>query len=435
MVKVSRSQAAELREAILTTTADEFRRVGYEPTAIMSVADRCGVTSSAVYNRFGGKAELARAILDEQLDPAVGPRLDERAANPWRGSQPTGIMARASTPDLRLMAVLHELQLAAAHEPELRDPLAAFERRRLHAGLEARAAAERRGRVRPGQDPVAQVLVHAAGAPGTYVLRLTGTPPSKGWRSVGHLLRVATREMPLGAPAPAERPRPGPPRSPIAGPAAVASTTASPANGPMPPPREHDQLGRALITAGAKVIADQGYDRATVAAIARRAGVTTGALYNRFEGKYDLLCEAVETLAAPCVEVEIDALLEALDDGSAASDARAAAVVLASVDPAEGPGRIRALVVQARHTARREAGVAEVVSRLQRSWVAALAGGLAERQQRGALRADIDPVALAWWWLALPTGMAMLGGATPEPVDWAPTVATVVTALRAPLGT
>ncbi len=430
-MKVSRSQAAELREAILTTTADEFRRVGYEPTALMSVADRCGVASSAVYNRFGGKAELARAILEEQLDPAVGPALDERATNPWRGRQPTGIMARASTPDLELMAVLHELQLAAAHEPELREPLAAFGSRRLEAGLEARAAADRRGRVRPGQDPVAQVMVHAAGAPGTYVMRLTGRPPSTGWRSVGHLLRVATREMPLGAPAPTERSPSGEPAGPSARDA--ARRAASPPTAPAPPPREHDQLGRALIAAGAKVIADQGYDRATVAAIARRAGVTTGALYNRFEGKYDLLCEAVESLAAPCVDAEITELLDALDAGSGAADARVAATVVASVDPVEGPGRLRELVVQARHTARREAGVAEVVTRLQQGWVATLADGLRERQGRGTVRADVDPTALAWWWLSLPTGLAMLEGTTTGPVEWEPTVLAVLTALRAPL--
>lgn len=430
MAKVSRSQAAELREAILMTTADEFRRVGYEPTALMSVADRCGVASSAVYNRFGGKAELARAILDEQLEPAVGPPLDERAANPWRGSMPTGIMARASTPDLELMAVLHELQLAAAHEPELREPLAAFGSRRLDAGLEARAAADRRGRVRPGQDPVAQVLVHAAGAPGTYFMGLTGRYPTTGWRSVGHLLRVATRDMPLAARAPAER-------SPAGGAATRHHDgSGAPARGattPPGPPREHDQLGRALIAAGAKVIADQGYDRATVAAIARRAGVTTGALYNRFEGKYDLLCQAVESLAAPSIEVEIEMVLDALDDGSAASDERVAAVVVGSIDPTDGPGRLRELVVQARHTARREAGVALVMTRLQQSWVDALADGLRERQGRSAVRADVDPTALAWWWLALPTGVAMLEGAATGPVEWEPTVTALLAALRAPL--
>jgi AcrR family transcriptional regulator len=427
MVKVSRSQAAELREAILTTTAHEFRRVGYEPTALMSVADRCGVTSSAVYNRFGGKAELAKTILVEQLEPVIGPPLDQRAADPWRGRLPTGVMARASTPDPDLMAVLHELQLAAAHEPELREPLLAFGTRRLDAGLEARGAADRRGRVRRGQDPVAQVLVHAAAAPGTYVLGLTGTPPSTGWRSVGHLLRLATRDMPLGSPAPAEPIRPG--GSTTRDPSAVTSSPATAAA----PPRVHDQLGRALIAAGARVIADQGYDRATVAAIARRAGVTTGALYNRFEGKYDLLCEAVETLAAPCVDAEIAALLDALDDGSASSDAGAASAVIESIDPSQEPGRLRALVVQARHTARREPGVAGAVGRLQHGWVAELAGGLSERQGAGSVRPDIDPAALAWWWLALPTGLAMLDGAATGPVDWQPTMAAVLVALRAPL--
>src|SRR2546423_15544582 len=50
-----------------------------------------------------------------------------------------------------------------------------------------------------------------------------------------------------------------------------------------------------LIEAAAAVFAEKGYDRAGVQEIARRAGLTTGAIYGRFTGKADLLQAAIES--------------------------------------------------------------------------------------------------------------------------------------------
>src|SRR5215472_8376442 len=49
-----------------------------------------------------------------------------------------------------------------------------------------------------------------------------------------------------------------------------------------------------LIEAAADVIAEEGYDRAGVQEIARRAGLTNGAIYANFRDKSELLAEAVE---------------------------------------------------------------------------------------------------------------------------------------------
>ena len=49
-----------------------------------------------------------------------------------------------------------------------------------------------------------------------------------------------------------------------------------------------------LIEAAAQVFAEKGYDRAGVQEIARRAGLTTGAIYGRFTGKAELLHAAIE---------------------------------------------------------------------------------------------------------------------------------------------
>lgn len=46
-----------------------------------------------------------------------------------------------------------------------------------------------------------------------------------------------------------------------------------------------------LVTAAAEVCVERGYEGATVGEIARRAGVTTGAIYNHFGGRSELLVE------------------------------------------------------------------------------------------------------------------------------------------------
>ena len=53
-----------------------------------------------------------------------------------------------------------------------------------------------------------------------------------------------------------------------------------------------------LVVAAAEVFAEQGYEGAGVAEIARRAGLTTGAIYSRFAGKAELLAEAIK----PCTQ-------------------------------------------------------------------------------------------------------------------------------------
>ena len=63
-----------------------------------------------------------------------------------------------------------------------------------------------------------------------------------------------------------------------------------------------DELTERLLQAAAEVFAENGYEKAGVAEIARRAGVTTGAIYSRYSGKAELggdglINQAVNVLA------------------------------------------------------------------------------------------------------------------------------------------
>jgi AcrR family transcriptional regulator len=51
-----------------------------------------------------------------------------------------------------------------------------------------------------------------------------------------------------------------------------------------------------LLDAAIEVFTERGYDKAGVAEIARRAGVTTGAIYSRWAGKREMLVDALDVV-------------------------------------------------------------------------------------------------------------------------------------------
>jgi AcrR family transcriptional regulator len=57
--------------------------------------------------------------------------------------------------------------------------------------------------------------------------------------------------------------------------------------------KERPSSRAALLEAAIDEFSEKGYEQATLAGIAERAGVTTGAIYNHFEGKLDLLVAAI----------------------------------------------------------------------------------------------------------------------------------------------
>ena len=57
----------------------------------------------------------------------------------------------------------------------------------------------------------------------------------------------------------------------------------------------------ALIDAARKIIREQGYDSLTLASVAERAGMTTGAIYGNFKNRTDLLMGVAESSGAPII--------------------------------------------------------------------------------------------------------------------------------------
>ncbi|MGW5638963.1 ScbR family autoregulator-binding transcription factor [Streptomyces sp. NPDC003832] len=65
-------RAIRTRQAILEAAGEVFAECGYSATRISDVYQRCGVTKGAFYFHFTSKAELAQAVLDEQVAEQMG---------------------------------------------------------------------------------------------------------------------------------------------------------------------------------------------------------------------------------------------------------------------------------------------------------------------------------------------------------------------------
>ena len=169
--------------------------------------------------------------------------------------------------------------------------------------------ARRRGRTRSPADPVERVVdttgagdLYAAGA--LYGLA-TGRRP-RDLRPARARLAAAEVISHLGAPARRSPPRPRRRRRAAVGTARASdrparvralwtdSITTVIMSGDVAVERRSTYPRAARRAAAAEVFAERGYDGAGVQEIARRAGLTTGAIYSRFSGKAELLRDAID---------------------------------------------------------------------------------------------------------------------------------------------
>lgn len=190
-----------------------------------------------------------------------------------------------------------------------------------------------------------------------------------------------------------------------------------------------DDLGDRLLTAAAEVFAERGYDKAGVAEIARRAGVTTGAIYGRYPGKAELLVEAIDPHAGD----ELDSLFADHNFVGRMQDILLAAgsrLVESDKDDAVGPS----LLLESFVAARRHPDVGRV-----------LRARVDERQRRlteivelakadGGIDDTIDTASLVTFSHALGFGFLLLEALDmpmPDQAPWGALIATMVDALGA----
>jgi len=180
-----------------------------------------------------------------------------------------------------------------------------------------------------------------------------------------------------------------------------------------------DQIRSALVDAAAQVFAEEGYSGARVQSIAERAGLTTGAMYNRFSGKSELLLEALDlhtsSLVDELAELSATDLLEAvgvalLDDQSHAS----------------------ALLLEAFMAARREEDIADRLRPRLADERARLAKLVDADKEDGVIDRNLDTNAVVTFCQSVGLGMRMLSVidvAMPEHEAWQHVISVLLTSM------
>jgi AcrR family transcriptional regulator len=185
-----------------------------------------------------------------------------------------------------------------------------------------------------------------------------------------------------------------------------------------------DETREKLVDAAASVFADRGYERATVAEIARAAGLSSGAIYAHYRSKAELLVDTVRARGA----AEIGNLLA----DEVPSDLGAMIVALGRRLESHAAAS-RLLLVEAMVAARRDDELAAVVGELlverQRSMAAVLRGG----QEAGLVDPGVSADVVARFVLMAGLGARLflsLGLPALDEDEWSPFVERLVATFR-----
>tara|TARA_Y100001970_G_scaffold185835_2_gene226035 strand:- start:1867 stop:2487 length:621 start_codon:yes stop_codon:yes gene_type:complete len=175
-----------------------------------------------------------------------------------------------------------------------------------------------------------------------------------------------------------------------------------------------------LIQAAAEVFAERGYAGAGVAEIARRAGVTTGAIYSRYSGKSELLLEALKRSFV-------------LHLGEAISSAISGENKVGNFDPDSGGIRSIGLVandewkahdalfLEAVVASRRDEEIAAMLSHRLEKGATFLAKRIDAQKADGPVDSSLDTDALKTYALAMRMGFSVLRSLDykmPDPEKW-----------------
>lgn len=177
---------------------------------------------------------------------------------------------------------------------------------------------------------------------------------------------------------------------------------------------EIDDTTERLVTAAAQVFAERGYDGAGVQEVARRAGLTTGAIYSRFSGKAELLAEAIRQFTSH----EFDHLFAQHRFAGRVTD------LLATVGShlvTREPSPAQAILLEAFVTARRDPEVAEVLRNHLAERAAQLHALVDESKAAGLVDPTLDTAAMVHFAHAVGLGFLLfevIGAQNPAAEPW-----------------
>ena len=192
---------------------------------------------------------------------------------------------------------------------------------------------------------------------------------------------------------------------------------------PTPIDGAHDPLTDRLLAAAVDVFTEKGFEKAGVAAIARAAGVTTGAIYARWRGKQEMMLDALDV-------VMLDQLEQMLSsDGAGVADVLGA---LGSELVRRSPSA-DALIAEAMVIARRDPEFQAMLTRRIGEQEARLAKLIDDGKAAGILDPALPTEAIVALCHAISLGFAMLGSidlALPDADGWNALIERLIIAAR-----
>ena len=184
-----------------------------------------------------------------------------------------------------------------------------------------------------------------------------------------------------------------------------------------------------LLAAATEVFAERGYDRAGVAEIARRAGLTTGAIYSRYTGKAELLVDALDAQMANHLEMVLSS--------AAFEDATDTLSMLGSHLLESEHAGADALFLEAVVATRREPEIADMLERRLEDERMRVAKVLDEAKAQGGFDPALDARAVLTFNQALGLGFTIfrtIGSPMPDPEAWQVVIDRVIAAALPPTG-
>jgi len=168
---------------------------------------------------------------------------------------------------------------------------------------------------------------------------------------------------------------------------------------PAPIASDRDPLTDRLLAAAVDVFTEKGFDKAGVAAIARAAGVTTGAIYARWSGKHEMMLDALDLVMMD----QLEQLLSS--DGAGVADTLGA---LGAELVVRSPSA-DALIAEALVIARRDPDFHAMLTRRMGEQEARLAQLIDDGKRAGIVDPALSTEAIVALCHAISLGFAMFG--------------------------
>lgn len=183
-----------------------------------------------------------------------------------------------------------------------------------------------------------------------------------------------------------------------------------------------------LIHAAAEVFREEGYERTRVSEVARRAGLTTGAIYANFRGKSELLREAIALGTA-------ELLAQMAEERRAGASSRDVLEILARRVARPAPPLDRPLTIEAFAAARRDPDVAAQLRESLSGSAEQLTLTVASAKRHGDIDEAVDDLAFVRFCQSLAFGYYLLdlvGMPAPASEEWDVLTGRLLDALRPP---